>query len=83
MLWASIGKALLPVSPPKPDELAFFWADVGIYLADREPEFQPGPGRLPGSKSKKPRLLVDTVSKATIRKRRSRNNQRDRELAGN
>jgi hypothetical protein len=83
-LWASIGKVLLAIEPPEPITLKTLWADVGMFLAElREPEFQWGSGRRPGSKSRKPRILVPNVSKATIRQRRSRARKRDRESGGN
>ena len=59
------------------------WFAIGQELADKEPEFQWGPGRRPGSKSKKPRLLSDNVSPDTIRKRRSRQKKRDPKLGSN
>ena len=84
MLWVEIGKALLPTQSPKPATLNQLWADVGMYLAElHEPEFQWGPGRRPGSKSKKPRILVPGVSKAALRQRLSRERKRDREFTGN
>jgi hypothetical protein len=84
MLWVEIGKALLPTEPPKPATLNQLWADIGMYLAElREPEFQWGRGRRPGSKSRKPRTLVDAVSQAAIRQRRSRERKRDRKFSGN
>ena len=83
-VWVQIGKALLPTEPPRPQTLNQLWADVGMFLAElREPEFQWGPGRRPGSKSKKPRVLVPSVSKAALRQRRSRERKRDREFTGN
>jgi hypothetical protein len=83
-VWVEIGKALLPTEPPKPETLNQLWADIGMYLAElREPEFQWGPGRKPGSKSIKPRLLVAGVSKEALRQRRSRQRKRDREFTGN
>jgi hypothetical protein len=83
-VWVEIGKALLPIAPPKPETLNQLWADIGMYLAElREPEFQWGPGRRPGSKSNKPRVLVPGVSKAALRQRRSRERKRDREFTGN
>ena len=81
---SEIGKALLPTEPPKPATLNQLWADIGMYLAElREPEFQWGPGRRPGSKSRKRRTLVDAVSPAAIRQRRSRERKRDRKFTGN
>jgi hypothetical protein len=83
-VWAKIGKALLPIEPPEPRTITELWADIGMYLAElREPEFQWGPGRRPGSKSSKPRVLVPGVSKAALRQRRSRERKRDREFTGN
>ena len=72
-LWASIGKVLLTIEPPEPVTLKTLWADVGIFLAElREPEFQWGPGRRPGSKARKRRILVPNVTQEAIRQRRSR-----------
>jgi hypothetical protein len=83
-VWVEIGKALLPTEPPKPETLNQLWAEIGMYLAElREPEFQWGPGRRPGSKSRKPRVLVPNVTKAAIRQRRARERKRDREFGGN
>jgi hypothetical protein len=83
-LWVGIGKALLRIEPPEPRTLQTLWADVGMYLAElSEPEFQWGPGRRLGSKSQKPRALMDAVDPATIRQRRSRERKRDRKLGGN
>jgi hypothetical protein len=67
-LWASIGKALLPIEEPR--TLEILWADIGQYLAERDqPEFLWGPGRRPGSRS---RRLSQSVTPAAIRKRRQR-----------
>jgi hypothetical protein len=89
-LWAKIGKALLRIEPPEPLTLQILWADVGMYLAEEnEPEFQWGPGRRPGSKSRNPRKLVPTVSDAAKRQRRHRDkkraadSERDPKLGGN
>jgi hypothetical protein len=81
-LWAKIGKGLLRIEPPEPLTLQILWADVGMYLAEKEPEFQWGPGRRPGSKSRKPRKLAKIVSDDAKRKRRQREKERDRKLAG-
>jgi len=76
-LWVGIGKMLLRIEPPAPRTLQTLWADIGMYLAElSEPEFQWGPGRRPGSKSRKPRTLVHAVSQAAIRQRRSRERKR-------
>jgi hypothetical protein len=77
IVWAQIGKALLPIEAPEPPTLQALWADVGMYLAEQnEPEFQWGPGRKLGSKSRKPRVLAVYVSGAAIRKRREREKKR-------
>jgi len=68
-LWASIGKVLLPIEVP-PATLEILWADIGMYLAERDqPEFQWGPGRRPGSENKQ---LAAQPNKDAQRKRRQR-----------
>ena len=52
------------------------WFAIGMELAEKEPEFKFGRGRRPGSKSRKPRVLVSTVSDAAKRQRRHREKKR-------
>jgi hypothetical protein len=75
LLWAKIGKVLLPFEQPEPGTLHQLWAEIGMFLAEeKEPEFQWGPGRRPGSKSSFPQPKV--VTPAAIRQRRSRAKRR-------
>jgi hypothetical protein len=62
--------------PTSKEHWMMLWASIGQELAEKEPEFSWGPGRRPGSKSQKPRLLAQTVSDAAKRKRRERERKR-------
>jgi hypothetical protein len=59
----------IPPEPLSATNWIRLWAEIGRELALKEPEFGPGRGRQPGSKS---RILSPTVTKAAFRKRRER-----------
>ena len=68
----ALAKRLGFTIPPQPLSATHWirlWADIGMELAEKEPEFGPGRGRRRGSKS---RNLSSLVTPAAIRKRRQR-----------
>jgi hypothetical protein len=59
----------IPPEPLSATNWIRLWAEIGMQLALKEPEFGPGRGRRRGSKSRK---LSPVVTQTAIRKRRQR-----------
>jgi hypothetical protein len=76
-MWARIGKTLLPIEPPFTAEtltLNMLWAEIGMFLAEREePEFYGAGGR--------PKRFATYApnSKKAAKKRKQRERRRQRE----